>query len=84
MKVVGTTAGRKIVAFARWRLPANVRTVEVDAGCWSAIPLTTDHDEALCDAFINFMAGQRRTVMQDRPHYCESCVSFVSLLLAYA
>ena len=74
IKIVDTAADRKSVALARWRLPARRRGMAVDAGCWSAVPLIADHDETLCNAFINFMAEQRRTVMQDRPHYCEFCV----------
>ena len=74
MKVVDTAADRRIVAYARWRLPAAARPMTVDAGGWSAMPLTAYHDEALCNAFINFMAEQRRTLMQNRPHYCKSSV----------
>jgi hypothetical protein len=74
MKIVDTAADRRIVAYARWRLPAAVRSMAVDAGGWSAIPLTAYHDEVLCNAFINFMAEQRGTLMQDRPHYCKSLV----------
>ena len=74
MKIVDTAADRIIVAYARWRLPTAVRSTAVDAGGWSAMPLTASHDEALCNAFINFMAEQRRTLMQDRPHYCKSLV----------
>ena len=74
MTIVDTAADRRIVAYARWRLPAAVRSMAVDAGGWSAMPLTAYHDEALCNAFINFMAEQRRSLMQDRPHYCKSII----------
>jgi hypothetical protein len=74
MKVVDKAADRRIAAYARWRLPAGMRSMAVDAGGWSAMPLTPYHDEALCYAFITFMAEQRRTLMQDRPHYCKSSV----------
>ena len=72
MKVVDTAAEGRIVALARWGLPAGEKVMAVGAGCWCTVPLTADHDEALCDAFIGFMAECRREVMQDRPHYCKS------------
>jgi hypothetical protein len=74
MKIVDTAADRRIVALARWGLPAEKSARAIDAGCWSAVPLTPDHDEALCNAFISFMVECRRDVMQDRPHYCKFCL----------
>jgi hypothetical protein len=71
MKVVDAAADQKIVALAQWRLPARLRAMAVNAGSWSAVPLTGDHDKVLCNAFIDLMAEQRRAVMQDRPHYCK-------------
>lgn len=71
MKVVDAAADKRIVALAQWRLPARLRAMAVNAGSWSAVPLTGDHDKVLCNAFIGLMAEQRRAVMQDRPHYCK-------------
>lgn len=73
MKVVDTASDGRIVALAQWRLPAKARVMAMDAGAWSAVPLTDDHNEVLCNAFISLMAEQRRAVMQDRPHYRKFC-----------
>jgi hypothetical protein len=81
MKIVDTSADRRIVALAQWRLPAKVRAMAVDASSWSAVPLTSDHDKVLCNAFIGLMAEQRSAVMQDRPHYCKFCFYLVSLTI---
>jgi hypothetical protein len=61
VQIVDTTTDKRNVAYARWRLPAALRSMAVEAGGWSAIPLASYHDEALCNAFVNFMAEQRRT-----------------------
>ena len=70
MKVIDTAANDKIIAMARWRLPDVGSEMAPGAGTWTAVPLTPDHDQELCDAFIEFLAKWRTAVMQDRPHYC--------------
>ena len=66
--VVDQGTGR-IVAICRYRLTdVGDKSIGWDAGLWSRIPLTPDHDQELCDRFISFMANQRTEVMAIRRH----------------
>ena len=57
-----------IVAACRWRVSDLDAHDELDAGTWSNVPLSDDHDHFLCAAFIEFMAQQRSIIMKGRSH----------------
>ena len=59
----------RIAAICRCRITdESVISAEVDAGLWSQVPLTPDHDHYLCTSFIRFMAEERTAAMRDRRH----------------
>jgi len=68
LKVVDSALDDEIIALCRWRVPGMFGK---DAGLWLEVPLTSDHDEELCLAFIKPMGEQRKELMGDRPHYCK-------------
>ena len=67
--VDSTVSPERIIALGRFRLSSSEKKEDLDAGTWSAIPLTSDHDAEMCDAFIDFTVLCRRKVMSGRKHY---------------
>ena len=64
--VTDASADNTVAAVGRWRIgSADGKT---DAGTWSGIPLSSDHDAELCNAFIDFLASRRCAAMNSRPH----------------
>ena len=63
-----------IVALGRFRATPSTPSIgsehPLDAGTWSRVALTPDHDIGLCTAFIDFLAlGRNKTMPDGRLHY---------------
>ena len=70
MVVVDTAVSpERIIALGRFRFSAAEQKGDLDAGTWSAISLTPDHNAEMCNAFIDFIVLCRRKVMSGRKHY---------------
>ncbi|KAF2095282.1 acyl-CoA N-acyltransferase [Rhizodiscina lignyota] len=67
--IVTDLSSDSIVALLRYRIhgPSSADLV-VDAGTWSRVPLSVDHDHELCNAFTDFLAEGRRVFIGGRPH----------------
>lgn len=61
------TGAEIIIGLARYRLPQLQALPR--AGLWDSMPLTEDHDQELCHAFISLLGDCRDRVMNGRPHY---------------
>jgi hypothetical protein len=57
----------RIIALGRFRL--SPPSASLDAGQWSRIPWTEDHDVELCDGFASFLASCRQKMMHGVEHY---------------
>ena len=60
-----------IVTLGRFTTPPSdpSKAQILDAGAWSQVPLTVDHDAAMCNAFIDFIVLCRQTAMTGTKHY---------------
>lgn len=76
MVVLDNTASpSRIIALLRVSISSGKGNL--DAGTWSAVPLTSHHDAELCRAFIDFMVLCRRRTMAGRKHYFLELVATV-------
>lgn len=80
-RFVKVNDGDRIIAYAKWNVP--VRPDEPPAASRSSSSSSDpnvlpswpdDADKALCDRFFGELVNKRKEVMQERPHYCRSCI----------
>ncbi len=70
---LGNSGKGRMIAWAKWVVPA--QTITTIAGQdkledrWPGWP--EDGDQTLCDTFFGHLEQQRKSLMQDRPHYCK-------------
>jgi GNAT superfamily N-acetyltransferase len=62
-----TTTGA-ILGLIRTSIASFPSVPEVNAGAWSHVPLTSDHDKLLYDGMVDFMIQQRRVFMSTTRH----------------
>ena len=70
MKVVDTNTTGKLVAFARWVMPAGTGSGNLaEEDRWPKY--SKDFDAGLCDVMFGTFDEMRKKHMGDRPHYCK-------------